>query len=77
MPGTQVRPLIREDPHASGTKSVLHNKRSHRTEKPIHHNEQQPTHDNQGVESNYSLAATRESPRTAMKTQHGQKQRKS
>ena len=77
MPGAQVRPLIREDPHAPGTKSVLRNKGSHRIEKPIHHNEQQPTHDNQGVESNYSLAATRESLRTAMKTQHGQKQRKS
>ena len=41
---------------------VLHNKRSHRNEKPAHHNEEQPP-----------LAATRESPRAAMKTQRSQK----
>ena len=43
---------------------VLHNKRSHRNEKPAHHNEEQP-----------SLATTRESPRAAMKTQHSQKKK--
>ena len=41
---------------------VLCNKRSHRNEKPMHHNEEQPL-----------LAATRESLCTAMKTQQSQK----
>ena len=40
---------------------VLHNKRSHRNEKPSHHNKEQPP-----------LTATRESPRAATKTQHNQ-----
>ena len=44
---------------------MLHNKRSHRNEKPAHHNEEQPR-----------LAATRESPRAATKTQHSQKLKK-
>ena len=39
---------------------VLRNKRSHHNEKPVHHNEEQPL-----------LAATRESPCAATKTQHG------
>ena len=41
---------------------MLRNKRSHRNEKHAHCNEEQPP-----------LAATRESPRAAMKTQSGQK----
>ena len=41
---------------------VLRNKRSHRNEKPTYHNEEQPL-----------LAATRESPRAATKTQRSQK----
>ena len=41
---------------------VLRNKRSHHNEKPVHRNEEQPP-----------LAATRESPHTAMKTQRSQK----
>ena len=41
---------------------MLYNKRSHRNEKPVQHNEEYPP-----------LAATRESPHTAMKTQHSQK----
>ena len=41
---------------------VLRNKRSHRNEKPVHRNEEQPP-----------LAATRESPRAATKTQCSQK----
>ena len=41
---------------------VLHNKRSHRSEKPVHHNEEYPL-----------LTTTRESPRAATKTQHSQK----
>ena len=41
---------------------VLHNKRSHRNEKPVHRNEEKPP-----------LTATRESPRAATKTQHSQK----
>ena len=40
---------------------VLHNKRSHRNEKPAHRNEEYPP-----------LAATRESPRAAAKTQCSQ-----
>ena len=51
----QLLKLVRLEP-------VLHNKRSHRHEKPMHCNEEQ-----------LLLAATRESPRTAMKTQHSQK----
>ena len=41
---------------------VLHNKRSHRNEKPMHHNEEQPP-----------LAATKKSPCAATKTQCSQK----
>ena len=41
---------------------VLCNKRSHRNEKPVHRNEEWPP-----------LAATRESPRAATKTQSSQK----
>ena len=41
---------------------VLRNKRGHRNEKPVHRNEEQPP-----------LAAARESPRAATKTQHSQK----
>ena len=41
---------------------VLRNKGSHRNEKPAHRNEEWPP-----------LAATRESPRAATKTQRGQK----
>ena len=41
---------------------VLRNKRGHRSEKPAHRNEEQPP-----------LAATRESPRAATKTQRSQK----
>ena len=41
---------------------MLCNKRSHRNEKPVHHNEEWSL-----------LAATRESPRAATKTQHSQK----
>ena len=41
---------------------VLRNKRSHRNEKPAHRNEEWPL-----------LAATRESPNAAMKTQCSQK----
>ena len=43
---------------------VLHNKRSHCSEKPEHHKEEQPL-----------LAATRESPHTATKTQRSQKKK--
>ena len=41
---------------------MLQNKRSHHNEKPTHHNEEKPP-----------LATTRESPRTATKTQCSQK----
>ena len=41
---------------------VLRSKRSHRNEKPAHHDEEYPL-----------LAATRESPRVATKTQRSQK----
>ena len=41
---------------------VLRNKRSHRSERPAHHNKEWPP-----------LAATRESPLTAARTQHSQK----
>ena len=41
---------------------VLRNKRSHLNEKPAHRSEEQPP-----------VAATRESPRTATKTQRSQK----
>ena len=44
---------------------VHHNKRSHYNEKPVHHKEEQPP-----------LAATKESPHAAMKTQHSQKKKK-
>ena len=40
---------------------VLRNKKSHCNEKPVHRNEESPP-----------LAATRESPHAAMKTQHNQ-----
>ena len=83
MQGTQVRALVWEDPTCRrATKPVRHNywarvpqllkpmrlepvlrnKRSHRSEKPVHHKEEEPP-----------LAATRESPRAATKTQHSQK----
>ena len=83
MPGTRVRALVREDPTYRGTtkpvrhnywahvpqllktahlEPVLRNKRSHFNEKPAHHNEEQPP-----------LAATRESPCAATKTQCSQK----
>ena len=83
MQGTRVHPLVREDPTCHGaTKPVRHNywacvlqllkpahlepvlrnKRSHCSEKPVHHNEESPL-----------LAATRESPRAATKTQRSQK----
>ena len=79
MQGTWVRALVREDPTCHGaTKPAIHNywarvpqllkpahlepvlgnKRSHRNGKPAHHNEEYPL-----------LAATRESPRAATKTQ--------
>ena len=41
---------------------VLRNKRSHRNEKPVHRNEEQPP-----------LTTTRESPRVTTKTQRSQK----
>ena len=44
---------------------MLHNKRSHCNEKPMHRNKEQPP-----------LAATRESPRAATKTQCSQKKKK-
>ena len=44
---------------------VLHNKRGCDSERPAHHDEEWPP-----------LAATRESPRTEMKTQHSQKKKK-
>ena len=44
---------------------VLHNKRGHYNEKPVHHNIEYP-----------SLVATRESPRAAAKTQRSQKKPK-
>ena len=43
---------------------VLHNKRSHHSERPVHCNEEQPP-----------LAATRESPHVATKTQRSQKRK--
>ncbi|KAJ8790001.1 hypothetical protein J1605_004753 [Eschrichtius robustus] len=55
MQGTRVQSLIREDPtcrRATKPQPVLRNKRSHRNEKPVHHNEEEPP-----------LTATRESPR--------------
>ena len=80
MQGTQVRSLIPEKiPHAAEQLSpratttearsprapVLHNKRSHRNQKPPHCNEEQP-----------SLAAARKSLRAAMKTQCTKKKKK-
>ena len=44
---------------------VLHNRRSHRNEKPAYHNKELPP-----------LATIRESPRAAMKTQRSQKKHK-
>ena len=44
--------------------SVLHNKRSHLNEKPVHRNKEQPP-----------LTATRESPHAATKTQCSQKRK--
>ena len=41
---------------------MLHNKRSHHNEKPVHHNKEWPL-----------LAATGESPRAATKTQYSKK----
>ena len=43
-------------------RALLHNKRSHRNEKPVHRNKEKPP-----------LTATRESPHAAMKTQRSQK----
>ena len=83
MQGAQVRALVREDltcrratkpmhhnywarvPQLlkpAPLEAVLCNERSHRKEKPTHCNEEQPL-----------LAATRESPPAATKTQHSQK----
>ena len=83
MQGTRVQAPVREDHAFRGAtkpvshnywahvpqvlkparlEPVLHNKRSHHNEKPMHRNEVQPP-----------LAATRESLRAAMKTQHSQK----
>ena len=83
MQGTQVRALVQEDPTRCGAaklvshnywarvpqllkpahlEPVLRNKRSHCNEKPTHRNKEQPP-----------LAATREHPHAAMKTQHSQK----
>ena len=83
MQGTWVRALVQEDPTCrratkpvchncwarepqllkpARLESVLRNKRSHRNEKPAHRNEEKP-----------QLAATRESPREATKTQCNQK----
>ena len=50
----QLLKLVRLEP-------VLHNKRSHCNEKPVHHNEEQPP-----------LTTTRESPHAATKTQRSQ-----
>ena len=73
MQGTQVRSL--EDSACPGAtkpvghncwactlEPILHNKRSHHNEKPGHHNERI-----------LPLAASRESPNAAVKTQHSQK----
>ena len=46
----------------AGLEPVLHNKRSHHSEKPVHHNEEEPP-----------LATTRESLCAATKTQRSQK----
>ena len=88
MQGTRVRALVREDPTCRGAtkpvhhnywaraararapqplkpvhlEPVLHNKRSHCNEKHARHKEEQPP-----------LAATRESPRAATKTQRSLK----
>ena len=83
MHGTRVQSLVWEDPTCRGAtkpvrhnylahapqllkparlEPVLHNNRRHRNEKPAHSNEERPP-----------LAATRESPRAATKTQHSQK----
>ena len=75
MQGKWVQSLVQEDPTCHGaTKSMCHNswghvvepmlcdKRSHHNEKPVHHYKEQPL-----------LATSRESPRTATKTQHSQK----
>ena len=83
MQGTQVQSLVWEDPTCRGaTKPMCHNcwahvpqllkpaplepmlcnKRSHHNEKPAHHNKESTP-----------LAATRESPCTATKTQRSQK----
>ena len=83
MQGTWVRALVWEDPTCRGAtkpvrhnywahvpqllkparlEPVLHNNRSHCNEKPAHHNEELPP-----------LTTTRESPRTATKSQRSQK----
>ena len=75
MQGTRVRALVWEDPTCRGaTGPVSHNcwacasgacaphKRGRDSERPAHRDEEWPP-----------LAATRESPRTEMKTQHSQK----
>ena len=78
--GTRVWALVREDPtcrratkpirhkhwacalEPTRLELVPHKRRSHHNEKPVHRTEEQSL-----------LVATRESPRTAMKTQHSQK----
>ena len=75
MQGTRVWALVWEDPHAAEQlgpwattteparlEPVLRNKRGRDCERPAHRDEEWPP-----------LAATRESPRTEMKTQHSQK----
>ena len=88
MQGTRVWALVGEDPtcHRANKpvrhnywartpqllkperlEPVLHNKRSHCNEKPTHHNKEYPL---------LAAATTRESPRTATKTQGSQKKKK-
>ena len=55
-------PLLLKPAHLE---PMLHNKRSHRNEKPAYHNEEWPP-----------PTTTRESPHAAMKTQHSQKKKK-
>ena len=75
MQGTRVRALVRKIPHVTEQlspcttttelmrlKPVRHNRRSHRSEKPTHLNEEKP-----------SLTTARESRRAATKTQCSRK----
>ena len=75
MQGTRVRALVWEDPTCRGAtrpmattteparlEPVLRNKRGRNGERPAHRNEEWPL-----------LAATREGPRTEMKTQNSHK----